>query len=152
VGSAYTDNVIDIYLIKTYENGQEDWSKKIDWDGYKEHGYFVQQTSDGGYIVCAKTTNTPSGFYDIWLIKTDSNGNEEWNQTYGGDFQEAGFVVREIDDGYIIIASTSSFGSGSRDAWLIKTDENGEMIWNQTYGEQIMNVAEMYIRLLMVAT
>ena len=134
VGSAYTDNVIDVYLIKTYENGQEDWSKKIDWDGYKEHGYFVQQTSDGGYIVCAKTTNTLTGFYDIWLIKTDSNGNEEWNQTYGGDAQEAGFVVREIDDGYIIIGHTSSFGSGNSDVWLIKTDEDGNEIWSQTYG------------------
>jgi hypothetical protein len=69
------------------------------------------------------------------LVKTDAYGNMEWNKTYGGpEYDVAYSVIQTTDGGYVLAGHTSSFASGDSDAWVIKTDENGCMEWNQTYG------------------
>jgi len=95
----------------------------------------VQQTSDGGYIVAGSTTSFGAGKRDIFLIKTDAEGNIIWAKTYGGTEDEfASSVQQTSDGGYIVAGWTNSFGTGSYDFLLIKTDANGNIIWAKTYG------------------
>jgi len=69
------------------------------------------------------------------LTKTDAKGNEEWFQSYGGSSYEfASSVSLTKDGGYVIVGSTSSFGAGNYDAYVIKTDAKGNKEWSQTYG------------------
>jgi hypothetical protein len=122
-----------IWLIKTDPNGNEEWNKIFD-ASYWDFAYSVQQTSDGGYILAGQTL-LGAGGGDVWLIKTDSNGAETWNKTFGGtDWDRADSVQQTFDGGYIIAGKTRSFGAGSEDAWLIKTDSDGNEVWNKTFG------------------
>jgi hypothetical protein len=125
----------DFWLIKTDADGDEEWYKRYGSVGSDDTGYFVQKTSDNGYIFTGITKSYGAGDWDVWLVKTDGNGDEQWNNTFGGELTDGGFVVRQTDDGgYIITGWVDSFGSGAHDVWLIKTDSNGDEMWNKTFG------------------
>jgi uncharacterized delta-60 repeat protein len=124
----------DIFLIKTDAFGNVQWAKTYggtNWD----KGYSVHQTSDGGYIVAGTTFSFGAGDYDIFLIKTDANGNIQWAKTYGGTSYDWAYSVQQTSDGgYIVAGYTYSFGVSYSDAFLIKTDAFGNIQWAKTYG------------------
>ena len=124
----------DVYLIKTNVNGVKQWEQTFG-GADDEKGRCVQQTNDGGYIICGSTKSFGEGYSDVYLIKTNENGIEQWTKTFGGTAYDWGLSVQQTSDsGYILIAYTESFGSGNGDSYLIKTDENGIEQWTKIIG------------------
>ena len=113
----------------TCDNGDEvceAWNKTF--GGYSsDYGYSGQQTNDGGYIIIGQTYSYDVGSGDVWLIKTDQDGNEEWSQTFGGSETDKGNSVQQTNDDGYIIAGYTKIGSTNWDVWLIKTDQNGNI-------------------------
>ncbi|MBC8526663.1 MAG: Ig-like domain-containing protein, partial [Candidatus Cloacimonetes bacterium] len=102
-----------------------------------DRGSSVSQTDDGGYIIAGDTYSYDVGWGDVWLIKTDGLGNEEWNNTFGGNNEDSGSSVSQTDDGgYIIIGGKCDpdILDDIPDVWLIKTDGLGNEEWNKTFG------------------
>ena len=101
-----------------------EWSKSI--DVFNDcAGFDVEQTTDGGYIVVGSVFLGNS--HEIWLLKTDLDGNIVWSNTFGrGGYDGGRNVQQTIDGGYIV-------AGGDNDLWLIKTDANGDTLWTRTY-------------------
>lgn len=124
----------DAGIIKTDQNGDMEFSKTF---GGKEDdvAWSIIETSDGGFVMAGSTESFGSEERDAWIIKTDEDGNEEYNETFGGTNDDsANSVVQTSGGGYALGGFTESFGSNGWDMWLIKTDEEGNEELSETYG------------------
>jgi hypothetical protein len=111
-----------------------------------DKAYAMIRTREGGYALTGSTNSFGSGLISAWLVKTDVDGVELWNQTFGGLGQGlADAMVQTSDNGYAITGYTYSFqqgstdqtssnvGSGELSMWIVRTDYLGNLVWNQTY-------------------
>lgn len=125
----------DIYLIKTDANGNEVWQKTY---GGNQHdfGQKITPMEDGGYFIFGSSQSGSHGSFDMILIKTDDNYNEEWRTYYGGTEYEYGMSMDKNEQGDLFLfGTTKSYGvNGSADFYLVKTNNIGEEIWNLTIG------------------
>lgn len=140
----------DFWLAKLDANGVKQWDRSYGGDSF-DGAYSVQRTSDGGYIlggdsysgVSGNKTNAAIGSGDGWLVKTDAAGNKQWERVFGGMMYDGIFVVRtNSDGGYMLVGQSYSGADGNKtnanlgegDYWLIKTDANGDKVWERVFG------------------
>ena len=127
----------DMVLTKIRGNGDIIWKEAYGLSDRLEIPQRAALTADGGFILAGQVTiETQSNQEaDAWLVKTDSLGNMEWEQTYGGPTYDSGSdIVQTPDGGFLLLGWTRSFGAGQRDFYLVKTDSVGEQEWQRTYG------------------
>lgn len=132
----FTGTNNDIFLAKTNSDGDTLWTRR--WGGTNiDWGKSVQQTLDGGFIVAGYAWGLGNGHYDVYLIKTDSNGNAQWTKAIGDSTENSSASIQQTSDGgYIITGMTrTNFPSPNwYDLYLIKTNSNGDTLWTKTFG------------------
>ncbi|TET45521.1 T9SS type A sorting domain-containing protein [candidate division TA06 bacterium] len=141
VGRTMGPSSTNVYLVKADSLGNLTWDATYG-DSLYQGGYSVVQTQDGGYIIAGSTyLFFGSDSSDVYLIKTDSLGDTLWTKTFGGNLSDRGSSIQQTQDGgYIIAGATESFGAGSTDVYLIKTDSAGTVLWDTTYGGSYADV------------
>ena len=117
----------DVYIIRTDSLGDTLWTRKYGGNNW-DMGESVCQLADGSYVIGGATRSYGAGNYDVWLIKIDSVGNMLWSKTFGGTSYDYGHSVNLTDDGgFVASGYTYSFGAGSGDMYVIKTDSTGSL-------------------------
>ncbi len=123
----------DVWLVKTDGTGAEQWSRTYG-GASGDTGSCLRPSPDGGYILVGSTRSDILSDWDVYLVKTKADGSKEWEKTFGGSAEDHGWSVECISDGYLIIGSKASSGAGNKDAYLIKTDKDGNWVWERTFG------------------
>ncbi|MCK4788571.1 MAG: hypothetical protein KAV87_32820, partial [Desulfobacteraceae bacterium] len=124
----------DIWVLKLSSTGSIEWQKTYGGSD-DDYGSSIEQTSDGGYIVAAKTSSFGDLSEDAWILKLSSTGSIEWQQIYGGSGDDWASDIHQTNDGgYIVVGSTYSFGAGDCDGWILKLSSTGNTEWQRTYG------------------
>ncbi|MFX1253589.1 MAG: hypothetical protein ACFFCZ_18405 [Promethearchaeota archaeon] len=143
--TSYGAGGIDWWLVKTDNNGITQWNQT--YGGREDDEAFALiQTTDGGYALAGTTTSYGTGGVDSWLVKTDSNGITQWNQTYGGENDVIWALIQTTDEGYALAGTAYSDGANQYDFWLVKTDSNGITQWSQTYRKNGSDWTQAFIQ------
>ncbi|MFN8417383.1 MAG: S8 family serine peptidase [Cytophagaceae bacterium] len=126
--SRYRGTGLDAMLTKVDASGNLLWSKTFGGNGTEEV-FVVKESNDGNYMVAGFTDSYGAGGNDIFFNKFDTNGNIIWSKLYGGsqndNFAAFGSIINSSDNGYFLTGTTTSYGAGGADMYLIKTDCNG---------------------------
>ncbi len=126
----------DFYLVKIDVNGNVEWEKTYG-DSSNQTAKYIQETSDSGFIIAGDswtaTTNN-----DIYIIKTDLDGDMIWETKIIESNNDQVFSIKETNSGYILIGTTTSLGMGNKDIWVIKLNNQGSIEWNKTYGGEAL--------------
>jgi hypothetical protein len=133
--SSFGHGGYDIYLIKMDEAGDTVWTRTIGGSS-ADRAYSVGLTDDGGYILVGYTGSFGDGDEDVYLVRTDADGDTLWTRRYGGPEADFGYSVQQVaSGGFILAGCTESFGAGGRDGYIIRTDEQGNILWTKTFGD-----------------
>ncbi|RFS13855.1 3-coathanger stack domain-containing protein [Emticicia sp. C21] len=140
----------DYQIIKININGDLLWQRFFTGDSY-DSVYCIAQSSDNGVIVSgysdsgvANNKSAPSkGGYDYWVLKIDGNGDKVWDKAFGGSGYDVGNAILKTNDNFYYLLGTSSSpisgdkskeSYGGEDIWVVKINENGDKIWDRTFG------------------
>lgn len=127
----------EVFAVKINAAGEMEWSKTF--GGFdNEYGLSAHQTDDGGYAIGGFTESFGTGNRNFYLLRTNSFGDILWTKTYGGTSIEAANQMQPTSDGgFIMVGYSFTFGAGNSDVFVIKTDQDGEIIWEKTYGGEL---------------
>lgn len=132
--SSFTDYQSQAFLLKVDSLGVYQWSTHYGGPE-SEWGRRVLYKKDHGFYICGFTNSYGAGAYDYYLVKTDVNGMPEWEKTYGNDgWERVHDAVLTIDTGIVMVGETNSNETHHLDAYIVRTDKNGDTLWTSTFG------------------
>jgi len=124
----------DVWVVKFDSTGSVEWQRTYGGPD-DESAAAILQTGYEGYIVAGKTRSYGAGGSDVWVVKLSAAGDVEWQRAYGGPEGDWATSIEAAEPmGYIVSATTNSFGAGESDLWLLKLDPSGAVEWQKTYG------------------
>jgi hypothetical protein len=133
----------DYWLVKLDVNGNIQWEKSLG-GAVNDNAYYVQQTVDNGFVIAGYSYSADGDvtahigsitYSDIWIVKTDSIGNIQWEKSIGGTINDYSFSIQQtIDGGYIVAGYSNSVCFSYDDYWIFKLDGSGNTQWQRCIG------------------
>jgi len=121
----------DVYLLKLDFDGDLLWSRTYGGP-LTDVGTALCVLNDG-YAICGFTESSGAGETDIYLLRTDFDGEEKWSKTFGGELTDMGSAVMADPNGGLVVGGTTNSVTGNSDYYLIKTDADGNQLWANPY-------------------
>ncbi len=132
--SSYGSGLRDAYLLHMDSDGDTFWSQTYGGSA-RDIAFAILPTIDDGFILAGETRSSGSGLSDLYLVKTNAQGDSLWAKTFGGTEQDFGYsVIETADSGFIAVGFTESYGSGLGDVYVVKTNAFGDSTWTKTFG------------------
>lgn len=121
----------DAWLVKTDENGREQWAETYGTD-QAFYANSLRQTADGGYVLCGGRwyDGEPR---DALLVRTDDDGSQQWRRTFGGDETESFYAITGDGDGHLVAGLTRSVEGTENAATARRVDADGETDWSRRF-------------------
>ena len=147
------DNKSDLVIGLNFDSGAGDatiskvrkkdlsieWTKALKLKGY-DFLYSGAATPDGNYVASGFTNSRGAGGLDCWIVKFNPSGDTIWTRTFGGPKDERGYeLTTTSDNGYVVSATTTSWGSGDIDGLIIKLNSSGDVVWHKVIGESVLD-------------
>jgi hypothetical protein len=134
-GMTNNSNIVDadVYVMRTNGVGELLWSK-IYGGSKPDYAYGMIETSDGNFFIVGYTQSFGGGDYDVYLLKIDPAGNIIWQKNLGGFGNEEGREIIKTNDGNYVIVGTTNSNTSSQNAFLMKVDLSGAVLWTKYYG------------------
>ena len=121
------------FIFTSFMSLNAQWARMYGGDS-QDWANSVQQTNDGGYIVAGWTDSFGAGMLDFWILKLFSNGEIDWEKSYGGSGDDYAYSIQQTNDGGFIVTGTSTSPETFCDCWVLKLFSNGEPDWQRKYG------------------
>jgi hypothetical protein len=135
----------DSLLLSLDDAGAVRWQTTIGGPGQDEIRD-IRITSDGEIVAAGSTAAPGNGDMNLWVIKLNGSGDIVMQKEYGGDGEDEARGLLEAPDGALIVAgSTTSFGAGDQDVWILKLSSSGVIEWQQAYGESANEAAHAIV-------
>ena len=140
----------DAWVVKLNSSGDIIWQKCFGGTN-EDYAYSIQQTSNGGFIVAGSTNSNNGdvsgyhGYFDYWVVKLNSSGDIEWQKCLGGTNNDYANSIQQTSDGGFIVAGytesndgdVSGYHGGDYDAWVVKLNSSGDILWQKCLGGTI---------------
>jgi uncharacterized delta-60 repeat protein len=122
------------WVLKLSSKGSVEWQRAYG-GGIDDYLVSLQQTSDLGFVAAGYSSSFGAGAYKFWILKLSSTGQIDWQRAYGGSGEDMLRSLQQTSDkGYIAAGSSSSFGAGMSDFWVLKLSQYGTVEWQRSYG------------------
>jgi hypothetical protein len=137
----HTSGSWNFWLLRTNEDGDSLWSRTYGGD-MDDECYMILNDDDGGFILAGTTQSYSAEWYDdFWMIKVDANGDSVWSKVFGGWWLDVCYsAIRTSDGGYALAGSARATLSGNEDFWIVRTDEDGNELWNRRIGGESADI------------
>ena len=148
----------DFWLIKIDENGTQLWSRYFG-GLFTDTLFDIEETDNGDFILIGSSDSSDTdisnniGDYDFWVVKVDKNGTKIWEKNFGGTQADEAFSIVKTNENQFLITGNSRSSDvnlteniGSSDIWLIKINDDGDLIWQKSFGGSNFEVANKIIK------
>jgi hypothetical protein len=135
----------DFWMVRCNPNGDTLWTRTFGGSS-NERGYAVCTAAGGGLILAGTTTTFGTGSSQFWMVKISDTGDSLWSRSFGGSgTDECYSMVRTADDGFLLAGSTTSYGAGGSDFWIVRTDSAGDSLWAHNFGGAYTDVCQSVV-------